>query len=192
MRGCDGRGAEEGATRGGVERLALPRVLAGRGCWVGGMLWFDYTARPPPPVILPGAAGASHCLAGAFAPGFAVPARAAACCLIGGVSVPHFYAPGYEWRGAEKGAMWGGVDAACANPQDSSHRGLAHATRLGLRGLRLQAPPATFASRAVRRSPASRLFPRPGRPRARPSRAVVRSCGGWLGNLRRGLCLVDV
>jgi len=35
--------------------------------------------RPPPPVILPGAAFASLCLAGAFAPGFALRARAAAC-----------------------------------------------------------------------------------------------------------------
>ncbi len=51
------------------------------GCWVGGVVRFSYTARPPPPVILPGAAFAALCLAGAKAPGFAVPARAAACFL---------------------------------------------------------------------------------------------------------------
>jgi len=25
----------------------------------------------------------------------------------GGLLVPRFYAPGYEWRGVEKSAMWG-------------------------------------------------------------------------------------
>ncbi len=48
------------------------------------------------------------------------------------------------------------------NPQDGSHPGLARAPRPGLRGLRPPALPATLASRAVRRTPASRFFPRPG------------------------------
>jgi len=39
---------------------------------------------------------------------------------------------------------------------------LARAPRPGLRGLRPPALPATLASRAVRRTPASRFFPRPG------------------------------
>ena len=72
------------------------------GCGNWGVVRFSYTARPPPPVILPGAAFALLCLAGAFAPGFAVPARAAACCLMGRAAVSHFFAIGYEWRGAAK------------------------------------------------------------------------------------------
>ncbi len=35
--------------------------------------------------------------------------------------VPHFYALGYEWRDAEKSAIWGGVDVASDNRQDSKH-----------------------------------------------------------------------
>ncbi len=58
--------------------LALPRVLGGQVLgWVGGYGLFT-PPRPPPPVILPGAAVASLRLAGAFAPGFALRARAAA------------------------------------------------------------------------------------------------------------------
>ena len=61
-----------------------------RGCEVGGcgnwgVVRFSYTARPPPPVILPGAAVAALRLAGALAPGFAVPARAAAG-VVGGLA----------------------------------------------------------------------------------------------------------
>ncbi len=76
-------------------RLALPRVggEVGGGCrrsacaaagvggagfgWVGGYGLIE-PPRPPPPVILPGAAFALLRLAGAFAPGFALRARAAA------------------------------------------------------------------------------------------------------------------
>ncbi len=38
----------------------------GVGCWVGCVVWFGYTARPPPPVVLPAAACASLCLGGAL------------------------------------------------------------------------------------------------------------------------------
>jgi hypothetical protein len=47
--------------------------VAGALAWFG----FNYTTRPPPPVILPAAAIASLCLGGAFAPGFALRARTA-------------------------------------------------------------------------------------------------------------------
>ena len=59
-------------------RRALPWML---GRVVGGLaggFGLSYTARPPPPVILPAAAVASLCLGGAFAPGFALRARATA------------------------------------------------------------------------------------------------------------------
>ena len=69
----------------------------------------------------------------------------------------------YVWRGSEKGAIWGGVDVASANLQNSNHRRLARAPRRGLRGQSSQVLPNTNASRAVRRSPVSRLFPSPGR-----------------------------
>ena len=63
------RGAEKGATRGCVGRGApnglCCRGCLGGGCWVGWVVRFNYTARPPPPVILPGAAFAALCLAGA-------------------------------------------------------------------------------------------------------------------------------
>ena len=78
-----------------------------------------------------------------------------------GAAVSHFFAIGYEWRGAEKGATWGVVDAASDNPQDSNHHGLARATRLGLPGPGPQVLPTRSASRAVRCSPVSRLFTRP-------------------------------
>ena len=77
-RGCEVGGLvglRAGRLRNG---LWLPRVR----WWAWGLVRFSYTARPPPPVILPGAAFALLCLAGAFAPCFAVPARAAACCLM--------------------------------------------------------------------------------------------------------------
>jgi hypothetical protein len=50
--------------------MASPFGLCCRGCWgaaswIGCVLRFDYTARPPPPVVLPAAAGASLCLGGA-------------------------------------------------------------------------------------------------------------------------------
>ncbi len=80
----------------------------------------------------------------------------------------HPYAPLFAmnvdvWRGPEKGAIWGGVDVASANLQDSNHRRLARAPTRGLRGQSSQVLPNTNASRAVRRSPVSRLFPSPGR-----------------------------
>ena len=65
------------------------------------------------------------------------------------------------YRGSEKGAIWGGVDVASANLQNSNHRRLARASRRGLRGQSPQVLPNTNASRAVRRSPVSRLFPSP-------------------------------
>jgi len=36
---------------------------------VGEVVWFSYTARPPPPVVLPAAAFALLCLGGAFGAG---------------------------------------------------------------------------------------------------------------------------
>ena len=76
--------------------------------------------------------------------------------------MPPAFVDGYEWRDAEKGAMGGGVDVASANLQDSDQPRLARAPRRGLPGPRPQVLPTRFASRAVRRNPASRLFPRPG------------------------------
>ena len=92
----------------------------------GGQRQFSYTARPdafrgrrvppqppphyrlPPPVILPGAAFASLCLAGASrraSPfGLALPPAVLGGCF--GAALPNEY----EWRGAEKVAIWGGVD----------------------------------------------------------------------------------
>ena len=154
-------GLRNGRLRAGRLRAGC-RGCGGGDCWKWGVVRFSYTARPPPPVILPGAAFALLCLAGAFAPCFALRARAAACCLRGGVSGPSLYVFGYEWRGSEKGATWGGVDAASANPQDSNQHGLARATRLGLPGPGPQVHPTRSASRAVRCSPVSRLFPCPG------------------------------
>jgi len=59
---------------------------------------------------------------------------------------------------------------------------LARAPRGGLRGLRPQAPPATSASRPVRRSPVSRFFPRPDGLRtpidANPKLALTRRHAG--------------
>ncbi len=61
-----------------------PCGLCCRGCWgagVGWVAWYGLVTppRPPPPVVLPGAAVAALRLAGAFAPGFALRARATAC-----------------------------------------------------------------------------------------------------------------
>ena len=93
------------------------------GCCVGGwgvglVVWFGYTARPPPPVILPAAAGAALRLGGALrraSPfGLALP-------RVFGKFVVHVSV----WRGAEKGAIWGGVDVASDNRQDSNHPRLA-------------------------------------------------------------------
>ncbi len=72
-------------------------VVAERVAWSG----FNYTARPP--VILPGAAVASLRLAGAFALGFALWARAVACCLIEGAPVSLFHIDGYEMGGLGTG-----------------------------------------------------------------------------------------
>ena len=166
-RGESRRGARGGSSTGGGCRYSacgegggggvLPFGLCCRGCWVGGVVWFGCTARPPPPVILPGAAFAALCLAGAFAPGFALRARAAAggwgagvgwagwygliepprppppvilpgaafaaLCLAGAfgaglrpagsrcrLPVGKVGGPVSVWRGAEKSAIWGGVD----------------------------------------------------------------------------------
>ena len=57
--------------------------------------------------------------------------------------------------------MRGYGDVASANLQDSNHHKLARAPRRGLRGQSPQVHPTTFASRAVRRIPAScRAVPR--------------------------------
>ena len=139
-------------------------AAGGWGAGVGWAAWYGLFAppRPPPPVILPGAAFASLCLAGAFAPGFALRARAAAgglgrfsgTCLDG--SVRRYAVRNIsEWRGAAERDV--GVRRRVSdNRQDSNHPRLARAPRGGLRGLRPQVPPATFASRPVRRTPASR------------------------------------
>ena len=134
--------------------------------WWGGLLSLGprqvQLHRPPTPTRNPPWRGIRCALpCRRVAPGFAVPARAAACCLVGGAPVPRVYTNGYEWRGAEKSAIWGGVDVASDNLQDSSHRRLARAPRRGLRGQSPQVNPTTFASRAVRRSPVSRFFPCP-------------------------------
>ncbi len=75
--------------------------------------------------------------------------------------------------------MW--VDVASANLQDSNHPRLARAPRRGLRGQTSQVLPTIIASRAVRRRPASRFFPRPVHcdikpsARQRPPQAARRS-----------------
>ena len=137
--------------------VVLPRVWCGGGAWAWGVVGFGYTARPPPPVVLPGAAGASLRLAGALR-------RASPF----GLALP----PAVLWRvdrsvspygGARQSAIWADRRRASDNRQDSNHRRLARAPRRGLRGHSPQVHPTTFASRAVRRSPVSRFFPRPGR-----------------------------
>ena len=133
----------------------LPPAAGGPGVWVGCVVWFNYTARPPPPVVLPGAAFALLCLAGAFAPGFALRTRAAACRFgkVGGlVSVR---------RGAEKGAIWGGVDVASDNRQDSNQPRLAASSEARLAWSRPPVHPTTSASRAVSWNPVTGFFRAP-------------------------------
>jgi len=126
---------------------------------------------------VPGAAFAALCLAGALRR--ASPFRLALppAVLWGVALAPPFYTTGYEWRGSEKSAIWGGVDVASDNPHDCNHRGLARAPRRGLPGPRPQAQPTRFASRAVRRSPVSRVFPSPGR---KPPRRYEAAAGAVL------------
>jgi hypothetical protein len=89
--------------------------------------------------------------------------------------------PPRMYGGAWANAMWGSGGVASDNRSGSNHLRLARAPRRGLRGPRPQVPPATIASRAVRRNPASRS------PVPRLSRAGLRrSCGRRL----RGLCRV--
>jgi len=74
----------------------------GGGWWAASLVWFGYTARPPPPVILPGAAFAALCLAGALrrASPFRLALPPAVLWMV--ATVPRFCTTGYEWRGAEK------------------------------------------------------------------------------------------
>ncbi len=140
-------------------RLVLPRMFGGSGLgWVSGYGLLT-PPRPPPPVILPGAAFAALCLAGASR-------RASPF----GLALPPAVGEGWwsclHTEGRGKRRDMGRSRRVSDNRQDSNQPRLARAPRGGLRGLRPQAPPATFASRPVRRSPVSRLFPRPGMPGA--------------------------
>ena len=112
--------------------LSLPRMWWGVVDECGGGFGLITPPRPPPPVVLPAAAFASLCLGGAFAPGFALRARATAHGLgrfLGtcrdGSARSDAVRDVSVWRGAEKGAIWGGVDVANDNRQDSSHLRLA-------------------------------------------------------------------
>ncbi len=149
-----------------------------RACWgvgvLGGLRGTACLHRPAHPH--PESSLARHALR------FALPALRAGlrrsgsrCRLLswGGTPAPLLYTTGYEWRGAEKSAMWVGVDVASANLQDSSHRRLARAPRRGLPGPRPQVLLTRFASRAVRWRPASRFFPRPAMKAPRPSHPRV-------------------
>ncbi len=159
-----GTGTETDAAAEAAAEAAVDVV--GGGSWAWGLVRFSDTARPPPPVILPGAAVAALRLAGALR-------RASPC----GLALPPALVKGgacgahrrsrilaservrdlrsntwlniYVRRGA--GERDAGVRRRVSdNPQDSSHPGLARAPRGGLRGLRPQALPATLASRPVR------------------------------------------
>jgi hypothetical protein len=75
--------------------------------------------------------------------------------------------------------MWGGVDVASDNRHACNQLRLARAPRRGLRGHRRQAQPATFASRAVRRSPASRFVVPRGCRRQRRCQRLADWGWGW-------------
>ena len=124
---------------------ATSRVLGGRG-EAAGLVWLHH---PPTPTRSPPCRGRRFALPWRrVAPGFALRARAAACCV--GNLVVHVSV----WRGAaERDA---GVRRRVSdNRQDGNPPRLARAPRGALRGPRPSAPPATFARRPVRRTPVS-------------------------------------
>jgi hypothetical protein len=143
--------------------------VLGDGWWNACVVWFNFTARPPPPVILPAAPGASLGLAGALR-------RASPF----GLALPPAVGEGWwsclRMEGREKRRDMGRSRRVSDNRQDSNNLRLARAPRGALRGLRLQALPATFATRPVRRSPVSCLFPRPGTTPTRLRLARPRPC----------------
>ncbi len=148
--------------RGRLGERGSPFGLCCRRCWGAGVGWVGWYGlltppRPPPPVILPGAAFASLCLAGASrraSPfGLALPPA-------GGGEV---WAPVSVWRGAEKTASWGGVDVRVTIGKTATRSDWREFRGDGLRGPGSQVPPTTSASRAVRRNPVSAFFRAPVR-----------------------------
>ena len=144
----------------GTRRGGATDGLRCRGCWGGGSVgwvgWYGLIEppRPPPPVILPGAAFASLCLAGALrraSPfGLALPPagwEGCGSCL--------------RTEGRGKNPSWGGVDVTSDNRQDSNPLRLARVPRRGLRGPGPQVLPTTSASRAVRWNPVTGFFRAP-------------------------------
>ncbi len=163
---------------GGGGRVS-PGGLSCRGCWGAGLGWVGWYGlitppRPPPPVILPGAAFASLCLAGAFGAGLR-PSGSRCRLPVGKV-----LASCLRMEGRGKNPSWGGVDVTSDNRQDSNHPRLARVPRLGLRGPGPQVLPTTSASRAVRWNPVSGFFRAPVRPRAvlRSYRLQLCVCSG--------------
>ncbi len=146
--------------------------LCCRGCcggryWVGRVVRLGCTARPPPPGILPAAPCASLGLGGASrrASPFGL---AGGCCLegawrtwLGGRRTDVRGSSVSVCRGAEQRGDVGRSRRVSAKLQDSNHHRLARAPRLGLPGPSPQVHPTRSASRAVRRSPMSRLCSEP-------------------------------
>jgi len=111
----------------------------------------------------------ARALARALAPALA-PAPTRATALAPAPSPARALAPARALKSTYGGVrggvtrVWGGV--ARDNRHACNHRRLARAPRLGLPGLRPQAQPASYASRAVRHSPVSRRpAPRDALPR---------------------------
>ena len=106
------------ATRGFAGRGGAAADVVGVGCRDASLVWFSYTTRPPPPVILPAAPFASLWLGGALRRLRPLGSRCRAC-LVGG-----FPSWVLTCGGAVRGAMWGFGGVASDNRQDSNHRRL--------------------------------------------------------------------
>ena len=82
------------------------------------MVWFSYTTRPPPPVILPAAPFASLWLGGALRRLRPLGSRCRACLVEG------FPSWMVTCGGVRRSAMWGFGGVASDNRQDSNQRRL--------------------------------------------------------------------
>ena len=118
-----------------------------------------------------------------FAPGFALRARAAACCLMGVATASHFSVTGYEWRGAARRSAV--REPPCVSIYTGERLAMGSTaigsapSRMSTCGSVATGPP--IASRPVAsRSPVTRFHPQGSRIALRPAGSRCRLLSsGW-------------